>query len=117
MADLRRADQRTVIRERRTRQHVADNTAFVDIANLPGVWFFVRCVIIGDNFDVMVFAFLNNISNITSISTLLKLLFLSSFGAGVTVASITIEETQVAWQRSRHLLLARLRWTTSSTLN
>ena len=77
--------------ERPTRQHVADNTAFVDIANL-GVWFFVRCVIIGDNFDVMVFEFLNNISNIISISTLLKLLFLSRF---VTVASITIEETQV----------------------
>ena len=94
MADLRRADQRTVIRERPTRQHVADNTAFVDIgiANL-GVWFFVRCVIIGDNYDVMVFEFVNNISNITS--TLLKLLFLSRFGAGVTVASITIEETQV----------------------
>ena len=93
MTDLRRADQRTVIRERPTRQHVADNTAFVDIgiANL-GVWFFVCCVIIGDNFDVMVFEFLNNISNIT---TLLKLLFLSSFGAGVTVASMTIEETQV----------------------
>ena len=94
MADLRRSDQRTVIRKRPTRQHVADNTAFVDIANL-GVWFFVRCVIIGDNFDVMVFAILYNISNITSISTLLKLLFLSRFGAGVTVASITIEETQV----------------------
>ena len=94
MADLRRADQRTVIRERPTRQHVADNIAFVDIANL-GVWFFVRCVIIDDNFDVMVFEFLNNVSNITSISTLLKLLFLSRFGAGVTVASITIEETQV----------------------
>ena len=77
MADLRRADQRTVIRERPTRQHVADNTAFVDIgiANL-GVWFFVHCVITGDNFDVMVFEFLNNISHITSISTLLKLLFL-----------------------------------------
>ena len=93
MTDLRRADQRTVIRERPTRQHVADNTAFVDIANL-GVWFFVRCVIIGNTF-VMVFAFLNNISNITSISTLLKLLFLSRFGAAVTVAFITIEETQV----------------------
>ena len=94
MADLRRADQRTIIRERSTRQHVADNTAFVDIANL-GVWFFVCCVIISDNFDVMVFEFLNNISNITSISTLFKLRFLSRFGAGVTVASITIEETQV----------------------
>ena len=92
MTDLRRADQRTVIRERPTRQHVADNTAFVDIANL-GVWFFVRCVIIGNTFDVMVFEFLNNISNITS--TLLKLLFLSRFGVAVTVASITIEETQV----------------------
>ena len=94
VTDLRCADQRTVIRERPTRQHVADNTAFVDIANL-GVWFFVRCVIIGNTFDVMVFEFLNNISNITSISTLLKLLFLSRFGAAVTVASITIEETQV----------------------
>ena len=97
MTDLRRADQRTVIHERPTRQHAADNTAFVDIANL-GVWFFVRCVIIGNHFDVIVFAFLNNISNITSISTLLKLLFLSRFDAAVTVASITIEETQVAWQ-------------------
>ena len=95
MADLRCA----VIRERPTRQHVADNTAFVDIANL-GVWFSVRCVIIGDHFDVMVFEFANNIFNITSISTLLKLLFLSRFGASVTVASIT-----VAWQRSRHFLL------------
>ena len=82
MTDLRRADQRTVIRERPTRQHVADNTAFVNIANL-GVWFFVRCVIIGNTFDVMVFEFLNNISNITSISTLLKLLFLSRFGAAL----------------------------------
>ena len=108
MIDLRRADQRTVIRERPTRQHVADNTAFVDIVNL-GVWFFVRCVIIGNNFDVVVFEFLNNISNITSISTLLKLLFLSRFDAAVTVASITIEEIQVAWQRSRHFLLAGLR--------
>ena len=52
MADLRRADQRTGIRERPTWQHVADNTAFVDIANL-GVRFFVLCVIIGDNFDVI----------------------------------------------------------------
>ena len=94
MTDLRRADQRTVIRERPTRQHVADNTAFVDIANL-GVWFFVRCVIIGNTFYVMVFEFLNNISNITSISTLLKFIFLSRFGAAVTVASITIEATQV----------------------
>ena len=31
-----------------------------------------------------------------SISTLLKLLFLSRFGAGVTVASIAIEETSAA---------------------
>ena len=86
VADLRRTDQRTVIRERPTRQHVADNTAFVDIANL-GVWFFARCVIIGDNFDVMVFEFLNNISNITSLHVI-KITFPVAFRCQCSVLTL-----------------------------